>query len=75
MAKPIDRLMQKDMTRAEFLATLGLGAISIFGFSYIVEMLTGHNLHKNISSHSDLGYSSGDYGGSKPTQTATKKVA
>jgi hypothetical protein len=63
MAKPLDQLMQKDMTRKEFLLTLSLGVVSIFGFGRIIELLTGHSLHKNISAHSELGYNSGDYGG------------
>jgi hypothetical protein len=63
MAKPLDQLMQKDMSRAEFLATMGLGVASVLGFGRIVELLTGRSLHKNLSSHANVGYSSGDYGG------------
>lgn len=69
--KPLDQLMQKEMTRKEFLLTLSLGIVSIFGFGRIVELFTGHSVHKNISSHS-VGYDSGNYGGNKPTKTAAK---
>jgi hypothetical protein len=56
-------LMQKEMSRKEFLVTLGFGIASIFGFSTIIHLLTG----KSVESHfkQDLnkeGYSSNDYG-------------
>lgn len=72
MAKPLDQLMQKEMDRKEFLLTLGLGIVSIFGFGRIIELLTGHSLHKNISSHTE-GYNSGDYGGK--TESTTRRLA
>ena len=65
MARPLDQLMQKEMSRKEFLLTLGLGVISIFGFSRLVELFTGHSVHKNINSH--VGYDGADYGGAKQT--------
>ena len=79
MPKPIDRLMQRDMTRKEFLSTLGLGIVAILGFGRVVEMLSGHSINKNISNRSSLGYSNGDYGGgsdsssTKPSTTSTKR--
>jgi len=79
MLKPIDQLMQKDMTRKEFLSTLGLGIVAILGFGRVVEMLSGHSVKKNISNHSSLSYNSRDYGGgsdsssSKLSTTSTKR--
>jgi hypothetical protein len=58
MTKPINQLLQKDMTRQEFLLTLGLGVASIFGFSTIIRLLTGHSLDRHIS----RGYGSSRYG-------------
>jgi len=72
MAKPIDHLLQKEMTRQEFMLTLGLATASVFGIGRIIELLTGHGLHKNISSHS-VGYSSGDYGGK--TEASTRGIS
>ena len=52
--------MQKEMSRKEFLAVMGLSFASIMGFSNIIHLLTGKSLdrHANLS-----GYDSGDYGG------------
>jgi hypothetical protein len=65
MTRPLDDLMQKEMTRKEFLAALGFGVASIMGFSTIIRLLTGHSadslLHNNKSS--SLGYGSSAYGG------------
>jgi len=63
MTKPLDLLMQKEMTRQEFLVTLGLGVVSIMGFGKIIELLTGHSVHRNVSQK--LGYDDGTYGGAK----------
>jgi hypothetical protein len=36
-------LMQKDMTRKEFLATMGFGVATIFGFATILRLITGRD--------------------------------
>jgi hypothetical protein len=64
MAKPIDALMQKEMTRKEFMATLALGLGSIMGFSTIIHLLTGKSLDRHLG-HSGAGYGSTSYGGGK----------
>jgi hypothetical protein len=71
MANLLNPLMQKEMTRQEFMLTLGLATASVFGIGRIIELLTGHSLNKNISSHS-VGYSSGDYGGK--TEPTSRKL-
>ena len=61
--KQLNTLMQKEMTRKEFLTTLGFGLASIMGFSTIVHFLFGkgeHRLHEVGS-----GYGSSVYGGEK----------
>ncbi|HSW99336.1 MAG TPA: hypothetical protein VLF71_05900 [Candidatus Saccharimonadales bacterium] len=39
MDKPLQSLLQKEMTRKEFLATIGLGVASILGFSSLLKLL------------------------------------
>jgi hypothetical protein len=66
METPLAAVLQKEMTRKEFLATLGFGVASILGFSNIIHLLTGksaenHLLHKSTT----IGYGSSPYGGGK----------
>lgn len=67
MNAQLEQLMQKEMTRKEFIATLGLGVASIMGMSTIIQMLTGKSLSMNGIKHSgsSLGYGSSAYGGAK----------
>jgi hypothetical protein len=58
----LQTLMQKEISRKEFLGIVGLAALSIFGFSHIVKLLTG----KSLDTHHFLdGYSGSVYGGRK----------
>ena len=41
MTKHLDTLMHKEMTRKEFLATLGLAAASVLGFGSVLRLLNG----------------------------------
>lgn len=63
MNQHLNNLMQKEMTRKEFMATLGFGLASIMGFSSIIKLLTG----KSFGSHTQQngGYGSTVYGGGK----------
>lgn len=61
MVKPLEQLLERKMTRKEFLATLGLGAVTIFGFSNLINVLGGGNNRKQSSS--PMGYGSSSYGG------------
>lgn len=63
MKEQIGELVQKEMTRKEFLTTVGFGVVSIMGFSSLLKLLTGksHSLKRNLSD----GYGSSAYGGSK----------
>ena len=56
--KQVTALMQKEMTRKEFLATMGFGVASVMGFGTIVKLLSGKPLHR-----SSMGYGSSTYGG------------
>jgi hypothetical protein len=62
MTKHLDTLMQREVTRKEFLATVGFGVASIFGFSTLIHLLTGKSFGVH---HSGMGYGSSSYGGAK----------
>lgn len=56
----LQSLMQKELSRKEFLGIVGLGLLSILGFGTILKILTGKSLeHHDVLS----GYSASDYGG------------
>lgn len=69
MPKHLDTLMQKEMTRKEFVATLGFGLLSIMGLSTIIRVLTGtdpsSNFERQLGGKSHFGYGGGSYGGGK----------
>lgn len=59
MTQHVDTLMQKEVTRKEFLGMSGLALVTLFGFGGIAKLLTGHSLFNNHVSH---GYGSTPYG-------------
>jgi hypothetical protein len=65
MTKPIDTLLQKEMSRQEFLMTLGFGLASILGFSTLIHLLTGKSFESRLHRTSELGYGASPYGGGK----------
>jgi hypothetical protein len=56
---PAQQLLQKDVTRKEFMGVVVLGLVSILGFSSIIHFLTGHG---GKSAAVTRGYGSGPYG-------------
>jgi len=60
--RQLDEVMTKEVTRKEFLATLGFGVASLFGLSGIIKFLFGKG---TSSQHSKLGYGNGSYGGGR----------
>ena len=60
MSKPLQQLMDKEVSRKEFLGMAGLVLMSIFGLGTIVKLLTEHNLG---SKQAGIGYGSSAYGG------------
>lgn len=60
--KQLNQLMQKEMTRKEFLGTLGFGIATIFGFSALLRMVTGKD-NNPFHQQSKVGYGNGAYGG------------
>jgi hypothetical protein len=65
MEKPLTAVMQKEMTRKEFLAAMGFGLASILGFSNIIRLLTGRSFESHFKNSSSVGYGSNAYGGGK----------
>lgn len=66
MSKPVTALLQKEMNRKEFLATLGFGMASVMGFSTILRLFTGKSFSNHLGANRvSLGYGSSPYGGSK----------
>jgi len=60
----ITDMMHKEMTRKEFLATLGFGIATIAGFSTVLRMLGKNNPWQH---ESQVGYGGGAYGGRSKT--------
>lgn len=62
MNKQISDLLHKEMTRKEFLATLGVGVGTMLGFGSIIRLFTGQ---QQDVAHVPIvhGYGSGAYGG------------
>lgn len=60
MQKIIDTVVNKEMTRKEFLATVGVGLVSLTGLSSILKLLNGG---KSMPRHTvSSGYGSSSYG-------------
>jgi len=56
----LTNLMDKEVSRKEFLAVLGLAAASIFGMGTLIKLFTG----KSLESHNAFsGYGASAYGG------------
>jgi hypothetical protein len=54
----LNDITQKEMSRKEFLTTLGLGLASVMGFSAILKILG----HKGFTSSQSHGYGTSPYG-------------
>jgi Trp operon repressor len=63
--KKINELLHKEMTRKEFLATLGFGVATLLGFSSALKLITGRENPLEQQSNTPLSYGGGTYGGRK----------
>lgn len=68
--KQLEDAMNKEVTRKEFLTTLGFGLASILGFSGIVKLIfsKGANGSPGVS-RGGYGYGSSNYGGGRESRT------
>ena len=58
---PLHELLQKEVSRKEFLQVLGAGAASLLGLSAILK-LAGYKGHNLLSGAASRGYGSNPYG-------------
>ena len=65
MNERINVLVQKEISRKEFLGMSALAVGSIFGFGTIIKLLTGKSLSLPQNHGSLVGYGGGSYGGGK----------
>lgn len=60
--KYVEELMQKELSRKEFLALVGAGVVSVFGFSQVLKSLLEQ---KSVGQSQAVGYGGSAYGGEK----------
>ena len=63
MKQQLNALLQKDMSRKEFLVTVGLGLVSMTGFASALKFLLESNTTKTVSTTTTTKQSAG-YGNS-----------
>ena len=60
---PVQALLQKEVTRKEFMTTSALAIVSVLGFSTIIHFLTGRNsTSSGVATNNKNGYGSSPYG-------------
>lgn len=59
----LEDILNKEMSRKEFLTTVGLGIASLFGMSTILHFLLGRRTSGSTAAQAKLGYGSSVYGG------------
>lgn len=57
----LETILQRQVTRKEFLTTLGFGLASLFGFSTILRLVFGRGQTRHVAA----GYGGSTYGGHK----------
>lgn len=73
MNKQIEELLQKEISRREFLSLVGVGVLSVLGVSSLIKNISSTFGSKLSSSNSDLPMYGGEvYGGSKPSSSPLK---
>lgn len=67
MTKHVSDLLQKEVSRKEFLGMSGLAVASIFGFGSAIKLLTGKSFESAAGKHLNVSsaYGSSAYGGFK----------
>jgi hypothetical protein len=64
MASHLSKLLDKEVSRKEFLGMSGLAVASLFGFGTVIKLLTGKS-QGNLAKRLEGGFGSGAYGGYK----------
>jgi hypothetical protein len=62
MNTPLSGLIDKEVSRGEFLSLLGLAVASVFGLGAVLKLLTGKSLDQHTGVE-QFGYGSSAYGG------------
>jgi hypothetical protein len=66
MNKPVTAILEREMSRKEFITTMGFGLASVLGLSNIIGLLTGKSFDHQMGLHKQgFGYGSTPYGGGK----------
>lgn len=60
--KQIDGILQKEMSRQEFLTLIGAGVLSLVGITQLLDMVSQRSKHQQAES---IGYGMTPYGGYK----------
>lgn len=74
MNAPLSTLMQKEVSRGEFLSVIGLAAASILGMDVLLKLLTGKSLEQHTRNKSSLGYGAASYGGTRDSHQSDLQV-
>jgi hypothetical protein len=61
----LEDIVQREMSRKEFLATIGFGMASLFGLSTILRFLFGKGQQAHGGRAINTGYGASTYGGNK----------
>lgn len=62
MNQHLNTLMQKEISRKEFLGISGLAVASIFGFGSVIKLVTGKSLAGSSQANAGRGYGASAYG-------------
>lgn len=65
MNRNVQQVMQKEMSRKEFLTTFGFGVASLFGLGTLLRLMGHHPVSQQHANNSSMGYGSSVYGGKR----------
>jgi len=65
MNQQVHGLLQKEVSRKEFLGIGGLALASLFGAGTLIKLVTGKSLGSSLTKHTASSYGASAYGGSK----------